>query len=180
MVSYADQAAAESKHNTDELIDDLDKAFRPSTQPLLLGGKPDKKVVPSEEDDGEVIDHDEAHRVFRSPRPSLTLEDIQQLQDLRKGEPRKHPGDGASGQGTTSDSTMRGGGIVGGSPSDDMWLAHKRDLGGDPGAALDAEEAHQAWEEAAREKYEEEVDSWTGCVFSDSETEDSTSSDCVL
>lgn len=181
MVRYALEGAAESTPDTDELLDHLDNAFRPSTERLLWGGKRGKNVDSSKEDDGEVIDHDDAHRVFRSPRPSLTL------QDLREQEHREHSGDVDSGQGTTSGSAIRGG-IFGGSPLDDLWLAQKRDLGGDPGlyagsATLGAEEAHRAWEEAAREeKYEEEINWRDECVFIDSEAEDITSGDsgCML
>lgn len=192
MASYFFQGAAESIQNTGEPIDDLDNAFRPSTQLLTMGGERAKKTGPSMEGDGELIDHDEAHRVFRSPRPSITLQELQELheldklRELRERESRKHSGDGASGQGTTGHSAMRGG-IFGGAPLDDLWLAQGQDVGADLGedfyagsAALDAE-AHKAWDEAAREEYQETA-WWDACVFSDSEAEDVTSGDsgCML
>lgn len=199
MASYFFQGAAESIQNTGEPIDDLDNAFRPSTQLLTMGGERAKKTGPktgpSMEDDGEFIDHDEAHRVFRSPRPSITLQELQELheldkldklQELRERESRKHSGDGASGQGTTGHPAMRGG-IFGGAPLDDLWLAQGQDVGADLGedfyagsAALDAE-AHKAWDEAAREEYQE-TDWWDACVLSDSEAEYVTSGDsgCML
>jgi len=192
VASYFFQGAAESIQNTGEPIDDLDNAFRPSTQLLTMGGERAKKTGPSMEGDGELIDHDEAHRVFRSPRPSITLQELQELheldklRELRERESRKHSGDGASGQGTTGHSAMRGG-IFGGAPLDDLWLAQGQDVGADLGedfyagsAALDAE-AHKAWDEAAREEYQETA-WWDACVFSDSEAEDVTSGDsgCML
>lgn len=179
------QGSAEIMQGTVDPIDELDNLFKPSTH-YLLGGKPDEKAASLKEDDGEVINHDEAHRVFRSPRPSITLHDLQELQKLREPELKEHSGDGASGQITAGGSSMRGG-LLSGSPLHDLWLAHTTDLGAHPGlyagsTVLDAEEAYQAWEEAAREKYEEVLDRWEECVFSDSEAEDITSGDsgCTL
>ncbi|KAG6365015.1 hypothetical protein INS49_006621 [Diaporthe citri] len=121
-----------------------------------------------DDDDGEFIDHDEAHGVFRSPRPSVTL------QELQERESRKHSGGGDSKKASASPFAMRGG-IFGGNPLNDLWKAQEMDVGGDPcllagSAVLDAE-AHRAWDEAAREKHNE-INWRDEGVFSDSETED--------
>lgn len=152
--------------NAMDPIDALDDAFQPSTQLATMDGAQDKDTGPLlDDDDGEVIDHDEAHGVFRSPRPSVTL------QELQERESRKHSGDGDSKEASASRSAMRGG-IFGGHPLHDLWKAQEMDVGGDPRllagyAALNVE-AHQAWDEAAREKHNET--NWRDeDVFSDSE-----------
>lgn len=155
-----------------EPIDDLDEAFQPSTQLATMDGAQDKDTGSLlDDDDGEFIDHDEAHGVFRSPRPSVTL------QELQERESRKHSGDGDSKKASASRSAMRGG-IFGGDPLNDLWKAQEMDVGGDPGllagfagcADLNAE-AHRAWDEAAREKHNE-INWRDEDVFSDSDTED--------
>lgn len=190
MVRYFFGEATASTQNTSEPIDDLDNAFLPSTQLLTMDREQVKNVGSLVESDGEFIDHDEAHRVFRSPRPSITLQELQEMQkmhelrELRERGSGKHSVDGAGGQGPPSESAMRGG-IFGGDPLGDLWLAQGQDQGADldlseGSAALDAE-AHKAWDEAAREKHREN-DEWDECAFSDSEAEDVTSGDsgCVL
>lgn len=167
MVYYIlQQGAFESTQNAREPIDDLDEAFRPSAQLSTMDGAQDKDTgLLDDDDDGELIEHDEAHGVFRSPRPSVTL------QELQERESRKHSGGGDSKEASASRSDMRGG-IFGGNPLNDLWKAQEMDVGGDPRllagcAAFDAE-AHQAWNEAAREKYTET--NWRDeDVFSDSE-----------
>lgn len=186
MARYIFQGAAESTQGTTvDPIDELDNAFQPSVQ-QLSGAKRDKNVTPLKEDDGELIYHDEAHGVFRSPRPSITFQDLQDLQKMQEYELKRRSGGASSGQATTRHPAVRGGSF-GGSRLNDLWLAQEGDLGADSGlyaegAVLGAEEAYQAWEAAAREKYESEIDWWDECVFSESEAEDITSGDsgCML
>lgn len=174
MVRYILQAAFESKQNASEPIDDLDEAFQPSTQlstqSSAMAGAQERKRDSFLEGDGEIIEHDEAHGVFRSPRPSITL------QELQERESRKDSGGGDNEEASARGSAMRGG-IFGGRPLSDLWRAQEMDVGGDPrlfggSAALDAE-AHDTWDEAASDKYD-----WMyEVVFSDSEAEDAVSDD---
>lgn len=167
MVRYILQGAFESTQNAGEPIDKLDEAFRPSTQLSTMDGAQDKGTGSLLDDDepGEFIDHDEAHGVFRSPRPSITL------QELQERESRKHSGDGDSKEASASHSAMRGG-VFGGNPLSDLWKAQEMDVGGDLCllAASDAE-APQTWDEAAGKNWREED------VFSEPETEDVTFED---
>lgn len=172
MVHYILQGAFESGQDAGEPIDDLDEAFRPSTQlstqPFTMAGARDKKKDSLLEDEGEFIEHDEAHGVFRSPRPSITL------QELQERESKRHSGDGKNEEASPGGSAMRGG-VCGGCPLDDLWRAQEVDIGGNPrlfvgSAALDAE-AQKAWDEAAMEKYDE-INWRDEDVFNDSEPED--------
>lgn len=178
---YISQGAVESVQDveepTNEPIDDLDNAFRPSLQPWTgtstMDGTQEKNTRFSLEDDGELIKHDEAHGVFRSPRPSITLQELQEL------ESRRRSAHGASGEARGSPSDMRGG-IFGGCPLDDLWEAQEMDVGGNPelfaGCVALAEEAHKEWEEAWREKHNDtdwRDSEWRDeTVFSESEAED--------
>lgn len=176
MVRYILQGAFESRQNAGEPIDDLDEAFQPSTQlstqPFTMAGARDKKRDSLLDDEGEFIEHDEAHGVFRSPRPSITL------QELQERESKKHSGDGKE-EASPGGSAIRGG-VCEGCPLDDLWRAQEGDIGGNPrlfvgSAALDAE-AQKAWEEAATEKYDE-INWRDEDVFDDSEPEDLISDD---
>jgi hypothetical protein len=172
------------KQDSDELINSLDNAFTPTTHLLLEGGERSMKTAPMTGGEGELINHDEAHRVFRSPRPSITLQELQELHELRERGSRKHSDDSASAPGTPSHLAMRGG-LFGEGLFDNLWLARAQHLGGGLGlhmgsAALDAE-AHKALEEAAWEEHDE-MGWWDVCAFSDSQAEDVASGDsgCIL
>lgn len=166
------QEAFQNLQNSEEPIDDLDEAFIPSTllytQSFTMAGAQGKKRDSFLEGEGEFIEHDEAHGVFRSPRPSITL------QELQERESKKHSGGGDNEEASPGGSAMRGG-IFGGCPLNDLWLAQEMDIGGDPclfaeSAAL-AAEAHKAWDEAATEK-STDLNSEDEDVFIDSETDD--------
>lgn len=181
VVRHILQGAFQGTQIGGEPIDELDEAFRPSTQlstqPARMAGARDKKRDSLLEDDGEVIEHDAAHRVFRSPRPSITLQELQELHERESG---KQLGDGASEHGDTPGHSAMRGGIFGGDPLHDLWLAQEMDVGGlscllASSVVLDTE-AHEAWEEAAKEKHGE--GDWRAeDVFIDSETEDVTFGD---
>lgn len=154
--------------NAGEPTNDLDKAFRPSRQLSTMDGAEDKNTGCLMEGDGEFIEHDEAHSVFRSPRPSVTLQELQERESRKQS--CHDNAEGAS----RSPSAMRGG-VFGGNPLHDLWLAQEMDVGGDPcllaGSATLDPKAYETSDKTAMGEYKET--SWKDeDVFSDSETED--------
>ncbi|KAI3401222.1 hypothetical protein diail_11928 [Diaporthe ilicicola] len=160
-----------------ELIDQLDDAFQPFSQPSMRAStQPSAVEVAEDEDEGssifkcdaEVIQHDEARGVFRSPRPSVTLAELQE----REAAEKLSHGAGKDGKDAAPGKASIRGGVFGGNPWDDLWLAAKNDVGSDASRfreSLDLDaEANKAWEEAAAEKYDE-IDWKDEDVFYDSD-----------
>lgn len=174
------QGASRAIHEDGGLIGHLDNAFQPSvqepftqaskqasTQLSTVDGAKDDDAAFLSDIDAEMIQHDEAPAVFRSHRPSFTLAELQEREAT--GISRQGAGDKPA----PGDSAIRGG-VFGGNPWDDLWMAEKIDAGSDASrfqesADLEAE-AHKAWEEAALERNDMDWDD--GEVFYDSEMED--------
>lgn len=119
-----------------------------------------------------VVEHDEANRVFKSPRPSVTLSEIQR-REVRKGlsqcgdayedealwlddDLETTPGDVFDGCGDQDKVVVRGGGS-GTNPWDELWIAQGLDVGAES-CVFDQStaEAQNAWEEAALMKHDDE------------------------
>ncbi|KAJ0118431.1 hypothetical protein J7T55_009214 [Diaporthe amygdali] len=171
-VPFDEQEMAEmglTENVAHEPVNYLDDAFEPSTQPSMLDGANDNDADFLSEVDAEVIEHDEAHRVFRSPRPSVTLSELQarEVQENLSLVAREQ---------ATEDESAGRGGVFGGNPWGDLFLAQEVDAGADESVfdqskALEAEaEVHNVWEEAAAER-DDEVNSEGGSAFDDLEAE---------
>lgn len=140
----------------------------------FLPAYPVKRRRPFPEESFLLVEHDRASGVFRSPRPSVTLsemqqrelrDDLTQLGDVPGAEAVWLDGDldftprgGLHGVGgDAQDSMIVRGGASRDNPWDELWMAQELDFGAassifDPSTA----EAQNAWEEAAVMKHDDE------------------------
>lgn len=164
MVSYPLHGGEEDTRVNPRASSDADNGCQPD-HPL-------EGPSPLPEESFLVVEHDRAHGVFRSPRPSVTLSEMLQRElryDLTQsgdvpgddavwldGDLKFTPGDGLNG-GDAQDSMVVRGGASGNNPWDELWMAQELDFGAessvfDPSTA----EAQNAWEEAAVMKHDDE------------------------
>lgn len=123
-----------------------------------------------------LLEHDQAIGVFRSPRPSIMLSEIQRRQvvkDLAQDSDAlvekgiwldghlevasTHSSDALRDEVAEGDVNVRGG-LYNGSPWADLWLAQEQDLGAEESSVFDESttEARNAWEEAVLKKHDDE------------------------
>lgn len=131
-----------------------------------------------------MVEHDRATGVFRSPQPSMTLSEIRGREikkDLiRSGQVlveeavwldedlEDTQSDALHSDSALDDVAIRGG-LDGGNPWDDLWMAQERDVGADlPAFDQSTEDAQIAWEEAAESKHDDEE--WHALEGSNPET----------
>lgn len=143
---------------------DSDDKDRPD-QPL-------EEYSPLPEEPFLVVEHDQADRIFKSPRPSVTLSEMQRSEvkkDLSRYDDAcesqtlwlEHnyetpPGDSSDGIGTQDDMMVRGGGAQN-NHWDELWMEQELDVGAEPFIFdQSTAEAQNVWEEAALMKHDDE------------------------